>query len=115
MYSTTLLQSEAQALDDRISEPYGVREPGGISLSGCHLNRVQAISLGFSLGSTDSAADCSALFAGFSATMAKSDFPHPCIIGSGSSPSRCGFYAFSRSCLHWWSEKKARFSRSSND
>jgi hypothetical protein len=42
------------------------------------------------LGSTDSAADCSALFAGFSATMAKSDFPHPCIIGSGSSPSRCG-------------------------
>jgi len=30
------------------------------------------------------------LFAGFSATMAKSDFPHPCIIGSGSSPSRCG-------------------------
>src|SRR5436305_2090264 len=22
--------------------------------------------------------------------MAKSDFPHPCIIGSGSSPSRCG-------------------------
>src|SRR6266699_2106009 len=31
-----------QALDDRISEPYGVREPGGISLSGCHPNRVQA-------------------------------------------------------------------------
>jgi putative transposase len=23
-------------------EPYGVREPGGISLSGCHPNRVQA-------------------------------------------------------------------------
>src|SRR5712671_6067594 len=37
-----LLQSETQALDDRISEPYGVREPGGISLSGCHPNRVQA-------------------------------------------------------------------------
>jgi putative transposase len=33
---------ETQALDDRISEPYGVREPGGISLSGCHPNRVQA-------------------------------------------------------------------------
>ena len=29
-----LLQSETQTLDDRISEPYGVREPGGISLSG---------------------------------------------------------------------------------
>jgi hypothetical protein len=27
----------------RISEPYGVREPGGISLSGCHPNRVQAM------------------------------------------------------------------------
>src|SRR3954468_10769428 len=37
-----LLQSETQALDDRISEPYGVRAPGGISLSGCHPNRVQA-------------------------------------------------------------------------
>src|SRR4029450_9455641 len=34
-----------QALDDRISEPYGVREPGGISLSGCHPNRVQAKTL----------------------------------------------------------------------
>ena len=66
-----------------------------------------ALPLVSALGSTDSAADCSVLFAGFSAIMAKSDFPHPCIIGSGSSPSRCGFYAFSRSCLHWWSEKKA--------
>src|SRR5437016_11138429 len=37
-----LLQSETQTLDDRRSEPYGVREPGGISLSGCHPNRVQA-------------------------------------------------------------------------
>jgi hypothetical protein len=42
------------------------------------------------LGSTSSAADCSALFAGFSATMLGSDFPCPCIIGFGSSPSRCG-------------------------
>ena len=37
-----------------------------------------------------SAADRSALFVGFTATMAESDFPRPCIIGSGSSPSRCG-------------------------
>src|SRR5438874_5819283 len=37
-----------------------------------------------------SAVGCSALFAGFSATMARSDFSCPCIIGYGSSPSRCG-------------------------
>src|SRR6516162_7447126 len=42
------------------------------------------------LGSTSSAADCSALFAGFTATTAEPDFPRPCIIGFGSSPSRCG-------------------------
>src|SRR3982074_1624435 len=32
----------------------------------------------------------SALFAGFTATMARSDFSGSCIIGYGSSPSRCG-------------------------
>src|SRR5438034_5187323 len=37
-----------------------------------------------------SAWGCSALFAGFTATMAWSDFSCPCIIGYGSSPSRCG-------------------------
>ncbi len=52
------------------------------------------------LGSTgsaavDSTADRSAaasavLFVGFTATMAGSDFSCPCIIGYGSSPSRCG-------------------------
>jgi hypothetical protein len=42
------------------------------------------------LGSTGSAADRSALFVGFPATMAESDFPRPCVIGYGSSPSRCG-------------------------
>src|SRR5215467_67766 len=42
------------------------------------------------LGSTGSAADCSALFAGFVATMTESDFSWPCIIGYGSSPSQCG-------------------------
>jgi hypothetical protein len=41
-YIERFLQSETQALDDRILEPYGVREPGGISLGGCHTNRVQA-------------------------------------------------------------------------
>src|SRR5262249_5762842 len=42
------------------------------------------------LRSTNSAADRSALFVGFTATMARSDFSCPCIIGYGSSPSRCG-------------------------
>jgi hypothetical protein len=42
------------------------------------------------LHSTNSAADHSALFAGFNVTTAQSDFPCPCIIGYGSSPSRCG-------------------------
>src|SRR5205807_10264237 len=37
-----------------------------------------------------SAAECSALFVGFTATMAESDFSCPCIIGYDSSPSRCG-------------------------
>jgi hypothetical protein len=32
----------------------------------------------------------SALFIGFTATMAERDFSCPCIIGYGSSPSRCG-------------------------
>ncbi len=40
-----LLQSETPALDDRISEPYGVRAEGWISLSGCQPNRVQATTL----------------------------------------------------------------------
>src|SRR5882762_1648519 len=42
------------------------------------------------LGSAGSAAVETALFVGFPATMAESDFSQPCIIGYGSSPSRCG-------------------------
>jgi hypothetical protein len=42
------------------------------------------------LCSTNSAADRSALFVGFTATMTESDFSGPFIIGYGSSPSRCG-------------------------
>src|SRR6516164_6868866 len=42
------------------------------------------------LGSTGSATGCPALFAGFAATSTESDSPRPCIIGFGSSPSRCG-------------------------
>ena len=42
------------------------------------------------LGSTGSAADRSALFVGFPATTTESDFSGSCIIGYGSSPSRCG-------------------------
>jgi len=40
-----------------------------------------AFPLAPALGSTYSAAGCPALFAGFTATMAKSDFSSPCIIG----------------------------------
>jgi hypothetical protein len=39
---------------------------------------------------TEGNADRFALFVGFTATMAASDFPRPCIIGYDSSPSRCG-------------------------
>ena len=42
------------------------------------------------LRSAGSAADGSALFAGFAATTAGSDFPRSFIIGFGSLPSRCG-------------------------
>src|SRR5262249_8121636 len=37
-----LLQCQTQALDDRLSEPYGVRTESWISLTTCHSNRVQA-------------------------------------------------------------------------
>src|SRR5215216_3772276 len=52
-----------------------------------------AFPLASALGSTGSAADCSALFVGFTATMAESDFPPPCIIGYGSSPLRTRAYS----------------------
>src|SRR5580704_497934 len=48
------------------------------------------VSLGPALGSAHSAAGCPALFAGFVATTAGSDFSRPFIIGYGSSPSRRG-------------------------
>src|SRR6516165_8769997 len=50
----------------------------------------RAFPLAPALGSTGSAAVGTALFVGFTATMAVSDFSRPCIIGYGSSPSRCG-------------------------
>src|SRR5580693_7667003 len=37
-----LLQHQTQALDDRLSKPYGVRTKGGIRLTACHPNRVKA-------------------------------------------------------------------------
>ena len=42
------------------------------------------------LRSAGSAAGRPALFVGFTATMAGSDFPRSCVTGFGSSPSRCG-------------------------
>ena len=47
----------------------------------------------------------SALFAGFIATMAGSDFSCPCIIGYGSSPSRCG-PPYSRTLRHRGGQKR---------
>ena len=55
-----------------------------------HVRHRFAFSLASALRSTASAADRPALFGGFVATMAESDFSCPCIIGFGSSPSRCG-------------------------
>ena len=43
-----------------------------------------------SLGSTGSALGRPSLFVGFTATTGRSDFSGSCIIGFGSSPSRCG-------------------------
>src|SRR5262245_56578889 len=42
-YIERCLQCQTKALDDRLSEPHGVREPSETSLSGCHPNRGQAI------------------------------------------------------------------------
>src|SRR6266498_3625825 len=47
-----------------------------------------------------STAVCTALFAGFAATMTESDFSCPYIIGHGSSPSRSGRYSLLGPGLH---------------
>jgi hypothetical protein len=60
------------------------------------------IPLGPSPWLTGSAADRSVLFVGFMATMTGSDFSCPCIIGCGSSPSRCGPGRHRRELLRWW-------------
>ena len=49
-----------------------------------------AFPLASALRSTGSATGCPALFVGFLAIMAESDFPGPFTIGYGSSPSQCG-------------------------
>src|SRR6516225_1470349 len=66
-----------------------------IRLCARHVLCWSAFPLVSALGSIGSAVDCSTagcatLFAGFAATMTESDFSCPCIIGYGSSPSRCG-------------------------
>ena len=58
-----------------------------------------AFPLAPALGSTDSAAVETALFVGFPATVAGSDFSRSCIIGCGSSPSRYG--PVQHACCHW--------------
>jgi hypothetical protein len=59
-------------------------------LSVRHVSVWLAFPLASALRSTGSSADRSASFTCFPATMASSDVPRPCIIGFGSSPSRCG-------------------------
>ena len=41
-FSNLVVQLKTQALDDRISEPDGVRAERWIRLTACHPNRVQA-------------------------------------------------------------------------
>jgi hypothetical protein len=83
------------------SFPTGSRQPGGRLLrsSACDTlarscaRRVRccpAFPSALALGSTRSASGCPDLFAGFAATMARSDFSPRCIVGFGSSPSRRG-------------------------
>src|SRR4029077_4846199 len=71
--------------------PYALR-PGDTLSRHCvrHVRNRFAFSLASALRSTASAAGRPVLFGGFVATMAESDFSCPCIIGFGSSPSRCG-------------------------
>src|SRR5262249_46376862 len=60
-----------------------------------HVRHRVAFSLASALRSTASAAGRPALFGGFVATMAESDFSCPCIIGFGSSPPDAGQSALS--------------------
>ena len=62
--------------------------PGRLGVRG--VPSCSAFSLAPALGSTNSSAGRPASFVRFIATMAESDSSPPCIIGFGSSPSRCG-------------------------
>src|SRR6202030_1370339 len=73
-----------------------------------HVRHRFAFSLASALRSTASAAGRPALFGGFVATMAESDFSCPCIIGFGSSPSRCGPVGL---CSLWPDMRPLRFRR----
>jgi hypothetical protein len=76
------------------------RSSACVTLSRCCARRVlcwSAFPLAPALRSTGSEAGCPALFVGFFATIAGSDFSCPCIIGYGSSPLRCGPVA----ATHW--------------
>src|SRR5262245_34844639 len=70
--------------------PYASERLGHTSPTLCPVCALLACVLVPALGSTGSAAGRPALFVGFAATMAESDFPRPCLIGFGSSPSRRG-------------------------
>src|SRR6202030_485433 len=77
----------------RLASAFRTRSGVGDTLSRhCvrHVRHRFAFSLASALRSTASAAGRPALFGGFVATMAESDFSCPCIIGFGSSPSPGG-------------------------
>jgi len=59
------------------------------TVPGTHMTSITLPSV-LALRSINSAAGHPALFADFIATMARSDFSRPCIVGYGSSPSRRG-------------------------
>ncbi len=76
----------------QIAAPWLEREARGRP-SRCCVRRVcgwRAFPLVLALCSTHSTTGCPALFPGFVATTARSDASNVCIIGLGSSPSRCG-------------------------
>src|SRR5882672_6079283 len=66
-----------------------------------------AFPLASALRSTNSSTDRSASFAGFTTTMASSDFLLPFITGYGSSPSRCG----PEHCCQWPDAGSLKFRR----
>jgi hypothetical protein len=74
----------------RVADHPAVRRRRTVSRVEPSSSRTRSVMLAPSLGSIDSTSDRPELFADFIATMEGSGFSDSCIIGYGSSPSRCG-------------------------